>query len=409
MKLHFKSPYLRHIATLLSGTALAQAILVLALPFLTRLFTPDDFGLYGIFVAISSVLGMVINGRFEIAILLPKEEEEAKSVYSISLITCFILCLVFGIIGTLFTLLFFREYLDLLVWVFLAIFFQGLLQPSQRWLLKENDFKKLTISRVAGSLITVGLSVMLAFMGFEFKGLVLGKIAGLVTEGLVSGAFHRLGFIHYGFNRETFSKYNGFLKFSSLESLVNNGFKQLPVIVLGSWFNEALAGFFTLAMNAISRPSGMLSQAVGQVFFTRAAKMAGNDLETFFLKNLRFSFLIGFIPSLIIVFWGPTLFSFVFGAQWSEAGLYAQWLMPFVFVTFLKSPVSSIIDLKNKMHKNLLFELGFLLNTVLSFWIGIVLDDGLLGVILFSCFNSILGLIQLWTFYKWSKLKSAFQ
>jgi O-antigen/teichoic acid export membrane protein len=393
----------------LSGTALAQAILVISLPFLTRLFSPEDFGLYGVFVAISSVLGMIINGRFEIAILLPKLDDEAKSVYSISLLTCFVLSTLVAILGSAISFLFFKDYLILMLWVLLAIVFQGLLQPSQRWLLKENNFKKLTISRVAGSLITVGLSVLLAYLGYGYKGLILGKIAGLILEGLVAGAFHRLSFLRYGFDREIFRKYNGFLKFSSLESLVNNGFKQLPILILSAWFSEAMAGFFTLAMNAISRPSGMLSQAIGQVFFARAAKMEGNTLEVFFLKNLRFTFFLGIVPSLIIVLWGPALFSLVFGDEWFESGIYAQWLMPFVFITFLKAPVSAVIDLKNKMSSNLLFETAFLVNTIISFWIGIIYNDALLGVTIFSISNSVVGLIQLWKFYSWSKLKSVFQ
>jgi O-antigen/teichoic acid export membrane protein len=95
-KIFPKSNFTKHVLILVSGTVIAQAISILVTPILTRLYTPEEFGLFAIFVAISSVLGSIANGRFELALLLPKVDKNAFEVFKLGLIinivyTCIIL------------------------------------------------------------------------------------------------------------------------------------------------------------------------------------------------------------------------------------------------------------------------------------------------------------------------------
>jgi lipopolysaccharide exporter len=409
VKFNLTSGYLKHILTLLSGTAFGQLVLLIALPFLTRLFSPTDFGLYGVFIAVTSIVGMVSNGRFDLAILIPKAEEEARSVYHICYqfalgISILLLVLCISVPSTLL-----GDYGLVIWWIPLSILLQGLLQPATRWLLRGGRFQLITISKISGSIVTVGVSIGLAFLDYGFEGLIIGKISGQVTETAISGGFRVFLWNPFGFAREVFTRFIGFLKYSTFEALLNNLFKQVPVLALSGYFSEALAGFYTLAMNVTSRPSGMVSQSVSQVFFKEASNMDNSVLPSFFIKNIKGLFGLIILPAVIVGFFGSDVFEILFGDEWSKAGRFASWLMPFVVITFIKAGVSPILDIKNKMRYNLFFELGFVLLSLLSFVTGHFLDNADLGVILFSCTNSFLGLFQLYAFFRWSKSKSSFQ
>ena len=90
-KLKPKSEFSRNVLTLMTGTTIAQAIPIAISPILTRIYTPKDFGLYALFISIAFILASVANGRYELAIMLPKKDEDAINIFALGfLITVFI-------------------------------------------------------------------------------------------------------------------------------------------------------------------------------------------------------------------------------------------------------------------------------------------------------------------------------
>ena len=81
-KLKPKSEFTRNVLTLMTGTTIAQAIPIAISPILTRLYTPKDFGVLALFVAITSIFGSIANGRYELAIMLPKKDEDAINIFA---------------------------------------------------------------------------------------------------------------------------------------------------------------------------------------------------------------------------------------------------------------------------------------------------------------------------------------
>ena len=76
-KLKPKSEFSHNVLTLMTGTTIAQAIPIAISPILTRIYTPKDFGLYGLFISIIMVLSSIISARYELAIMLPVKDEDA--------------------------------------------------------------------------------------------------------------------------------------------------------------------------------------------------------------------------------------------------------------------------------------------------------------------------------------------
>ena len=80
-----RATFARSVATLTLGTAFAQALSVAAMPLLTRLYTPADFGFLAVFMAISGVVATAVTLRYETAVLPAKTEQESATVVLLAL------------------------------------------------------------------------------------------------------------------------------------------------------------------------------------------------------------------------------------------------------------------------------------------------------------------------------------
>ncbi len=69
-----RSEFSRNVLTLMTGTTIAQAIPIAISPILTRIYTPEDFGMLALFIAITAIFGSIANGRYELATMLPKKD-----------------------------------------------------------------------------------------------------------------------------------------------------------------------------------------------------------------------------------------------------------------------------------------------------------------------------------------------
>ena len=72
-----KSEFSRNVMTLLTGSVIAQFIPLLLTPILSRLFSPEEFGLFAFYISIITLFSAIATGRYELAILLPKDDKKA--------------------------------------------------------------------------------------------------------------------------------------------------------------------------------------------------------------------------------------------------------------------------------------------------------------------------------------------
>jgi O-antigen/teichoic acid export membrane protein len=72
-----------------------------------------------------------------------------------------------------------------------------------------------------------------------------------------------------------------------------------------------------------------------------------------------FGFLLGIIPSILLLIFGQQIFGFMFGPQWIMAGKMTQYLVLWFFSIAIITPVGLLLDIKQKLR----FEAGW--NTVL--------------------------------------------
>ena len=80
-----KGEFSRNVLTLMTGTSIAQAIPIAISPILTRIYTPEDFGVFALYMAIATVVSVIATGRYETAIMLPKKDSEAINLFIVSI------------------------------------------------------------------------------------------------------------------------------------------------------------------------------------------------------------------------------------------------------------------------------------------------------------------------------------
>jgi O-antigen/teichoic acid export membrane protein len=181
-------------------------------------------------------------------------------------------------------------------------------------------------------------------------------------------------------------KYRQFPMYNLWMTLLDQMTSSLPVILFASIFSSAVAGFFALANNVLRLPMSLVGQAVAQVFFERAArqKHLPKELRRLVITNIKGLALFVVAPSAMVLSFGPSLFAFIFGPSWQQAGLFARLLILGTSLTFVASPVSMLPSVLNQQRVHLSISLIAFAARVGSLWIGGQLASPLLAVALYS-------------------------
>src|SRR4051812_32442874 len=79
-----KGRFISHVFMLITGNGIAQVINAAGSLALARLFAPDAFGVFALFVAVVSLIGVLGGGRYELAIMLPDDDAEAANLMTLS-------------------------------------------------------------------------------------------------------------------------------------------------------------------------------------------------------------------------------------------------------------------------------------------------------------------------------------
>ncbi len=399
-----RSAYRRHIATLMSGTALAQLISFALIPVITRLYQAEDFGLFGIYLAIVMVLTVIMNGGYELAIMLPEKDEDAYQLFGVSLLfTALISFIVLP--GVLWTRVLLAELLNsrgFELWILflpVSLLIEGSGQACRIFLNKLQYYKTLSVARILRALLT-GAGIVLIGLIYSLPiGLLLGYLLGQLVFTmilLIKTIQWRLDQAQ-GFDTKQMKQlafqYLAFPKYSVLGTWLNTASRQLPLILLPFFFGKEVAGFFVLTYRVMLAPVALVSQSISEVFYEKAT--VANTESELSLANLtrstaKFQFWLGIFPVIAVVLFGPQLFGFIFGEAWEISGTYAQWLGPWILVMAIASPLSYLVDIKNKLPVQLVYNMFLLLvRTAALFW-GSVVSSALVSVMAFGISSFIL-------------------
>ena len=357
-----KSEFARHALTLMSGTGLAQVIAVLASPLITRLFTPEDFGILASYTVLVGIFSAIVCGRYEFAIVLPKKDRDAVNIVYLCLgiLFCMSFLILLGVLFARRWIAFFLKTPELAQWLWLlplSLLFVGLYQTFSYWTLRRKGFRNMAFSKVAGASSNAITSISFGFFtNLGASGLLGANIFGSFISMLVLMAGVLKGRIEYfieHFSRakiiQMAKKYKKFPIYGTWPSFFNNLTIAMPVVFFTKFFDAAITGYYSLGMRIIQLPSSLISTSISQVFHQKIASAQTTTGEISYYVEQVFQKLVFIaIPFLLVMLSAPFWFGILFGQQWAIAGQYAMILAPGVALRFTVSPISIVFGVRNK-------------------------------------------------------------
>lgn len=357
-----KSNYIKSILVLVSGTACAQAIMILVLPLLTRLYAPEDFSILAVYAAILGITSVSACLRLDIAIPIPEHDTDAANLLAISLISSASISLLAGVFVFLFPHEIARltaqpELIHYLWLLPFGIALSSSYSALQFWATRKKRFSTIASSRLEQSISGASTQIGFGWIGYTPLGLVLGQIlssgAGIIRLGRSAFSQDQVTFksISLSEMRRLFKAYDNFPKYSTLDALANTIGIQLPIIIIASVALGSEAGCLMLAMKVLQAPLGLLGSAIAQVYLARGpSEHREGNLAEFTSKTLNGLIKSGAGPLIFAGIVAPDIFSLVFGEEWRRAGVLAAWMTPWIVFQFISSPISMVMHIVNRQR-----------------------------------------------------------
>lgn len=389
-KLNAQSGFLKSLSILVGGTVFAQMVTVLSLPIITRLYTPEQFSIFAIYVSILSILGSVCCLRFEIAIPIPEKNREACSLSVLAILSSVIFSILLSIALLLFSepLLRFIGKIEIIdyVWLLpLGLICTGLFTAFQYWAIRQKQYSIIAKANVFQAGGGASVQIVLALMGCGVLGLILGQIVkssfGILklTKNFLQDCYNYLKEETLANLVNVFRKNIRFPKYSLWEALANTASIQLPIMYIAILSTNTDAGFLMLAMQILAIPITFIGRSVSQIYLAEApSKVNRGEIEKFTLNVLEKLCLIGGGLLVFIGILSPTLAKYIFGEQWADMGLLISWMIPWFIFQLISSPISMIMHITGKQKQALLLTIFGLVLKMLMLGLQYTIDPSML-------------------------------
>jgi O-antigen/teichoic acid export membrane protein len=410
-----KDSFIRNITTLVSGTVFAQLLIIIISPILTRLYSPECFGYFSYYQSISGLISAIVCWRYDIAIVIPSDNEDAVNIFFISVIICCImsvfslfLCIIFHKIVA--RMLNAPSFSIWIVFIPLTVFLAGMFQIFNYWCTRCKYFKYLAARQITQNSV---MAVVQTGMGFVLRSNSIGLLCGYIIGQMA--AVGRMGYniikndwelfsnsINLSRIKKIFVRYKRFPLFDTWSALFNTASTIFIPLLFGVFFDAGIAGYWGLANRIISLPMIIIGNAIAQVFFQKSAsiKEEQDDLRNLTESFFTFLFSLLYIPFLILFICSPYLFRVVFGIEWWKVGIYVRFLCPWTFLTLCISPLSSLYVILNKQHISMIINIIVVIIRLSIVVVSGIYFDDLIAIKLFGLGSFIFYMIgTIYIFY----------
>ncbi|NLC37357.1 MAG: oligosaccharide flippase family protein [Alcaligenaceae bacterium] len=368
----------------MTGSVVAQAIPILLSPVLTRLYVPEDFAALALFLSVSTVISGVGAARYEQAILLPPADEDALNIVALSWLILTSLCATLALLIAVSYGSLPASWLETLHgdWLYLlpvAVFVTTSFQILSLWNNRCGRFPQLAVSRAAQGTAAGSAQCGLGYGGLHGGGLIWGWLLGqcvgvwmLLRSNLAS---LRLGRPHINRQRMAANAryYKRFPLLSTWGSVLDSSAFMVVLLIVSHTFSSNVTGLFSFTQRVLALPLFLISSAIAQVLHQRIARMNNEDADGILPYVLRAAAVLTAIAIPFVVLlslFGVELFTFVFGATWTEAGRYAGLLSLAVGIRFIVSPLTVVLALNHNIKSSVQWQALYFFSVVITLSLG---------------------------------------
>lgn len=377
-----RTSFAKNVMTLMTGTGLAQMLPIALSPVLTRLYTPQEFGVFALYGSICAILAVLVTGKYELAIIVPRHDGEAINLVAVTIVSSMVISLILlGVVvawdGPIAGFLGHPEVQSWLYLIPFATLILGCYYALNFWANRRSRYKNMAISRVVQSGAGSAMQLAAGVSRVGLLGLILGQLLGQLASTLYL-AISLPRDERNLFRRVTFKRmkcvarrYIGYPKFMMPGQAMSVGANEMPLLMLTVFFGAGVAGLYSLAQRIMAAPLSLVANAIGDVYRQQAADQyaSNGECRDVFIGSLKRLVMFAFLPMLPVLFFGPWLFAFVFGDAWRTAGEIASLLSILVFFQTLSSPLSSTVLLPGWLRLDSVWQFARLCTAALVFYI----------------------------------------
>jgi len=397
------------------GGAGSQAINLLSLPVIARLYAPEAFAAWAVVMAVVGIIGGISCLRYELAIVIPEENESAAALFwlcistsaAISVITSGLLYLCWqlgifssgGIIGILYYTLFTP----------IMVFTTGCTLALRYWHVRLGNFAINSFSMLALSLSVFLIQIIWAFsINTNYSGLLMGSIGGQMVTLVV---------LIFGWKREvlpnlkqarlqimikTGQDYIQFLKYSTPYALIGVIRSRLPILILEAFLPMKQVGLYSLAFRVMYSPLNLVSGALRPVIFQAAAAGGVKSVEKQ-INRILTVLAVTVAPVIVFYFfYADNLFKSIFGVQWIEAGEIGKFVIIPASAFLFCGWMDRLFDVLGQQKLMMILEFIFAGLSIAGLWIGLSLGNGFSRGLFLQC-SILLGYALIYLFLGYDK------
>jgi len=375
------SEFVRHVGTLATGSLLAQVVSLAASPIIARLYDPNSYAVLALFMAIVSTIAPAASGRYEIAIVVAKNDQDSDALVVLSLwfaggisLVMLLMCVLGehqlkGLLNA--------DSLGLW-WLMVPVmlFLTAAVAVFKYYANRHKRYSLISRMMIAQALFGAVLSICLGVAGFKADGLLVSALFGTLFGVIYLLYIYRKKILDlkWRFSIKVWAialRYSQFPLYNALPSFLDSLTLSLPIFFLTKHFPEAIVGYYALLTRVATAPVAFISQAISQVHIRKVAEQIRDKQDpTRYLFHLTL-LLVGImaLPTLAFMCTGPAVFAWFFGAQWRMAGELLGILMPAVALRFVVSTVSGVFSSTGNNHLSALWKIIAFLLTFLMFWV----------------------------------------
>ena len=397
-------------ATMVSGNLLAQLIALAAYFVLTRIYSPDDYGLFNIFYSYIEVFIILSTCKYELAVVVADDEREAAAVSRFALrhntvvsLLLLTVALALWLCGAL------PGNFGQLGWMVLLIppmvFFCGTSRIYSFLYNRFHRYRQIALSENVNAGSGALLKIALGLLGIAPAGLPVGTVLGQAASNLN----YRLRLRSLALPSTTAAdgkaaarKHSNFPRFVATKDFVNTFSANLPFLWLALYFNRAEIGLFGLALTFTRQPVLLLCAAFERVLYARGAEAVRQRQP---LSGLvwRFMLIVNAVAIPVAIaawFLAEPVFAFGFGARWQGCGVYVQAVIPWILLTLTANSLMFVANIFSTQRTEFFFNLAQLLLRVVALYIGIQMGSFLLSIRMFAAVSALVS-AALTVWYLW--------
>ena len=350
----------RNVLKLAGGTAGSQVIAVAAAPILTRLYGPESFGVLATFTSILAMLNVVSSLRYELAIAVPEDDDEAVSLvwlcFGLVVISTGLTALGVLLLGDQLVIWLNEPALKPLLWLLpVGVMLSGVYQPLSYWAIRRKQFGLLAQTKFLQTIFGVATNLAAAPLGTI--GLLLGQI---VSQS--AGARSLFADIYRPSNAindiaKSFASYSDLGVPSVLAGLANAAGTQIPMLLIASHYGASDLGILSVTQRLSLLPASLVATSTSQVFLQRiAAAETTREANNLFALATNRLCKVGAACCLATIAISPAL-PVILGGAWLQASLILVFLTPLLFAQTSLVPLGVAFEARRKMREGITAQL----------------------------------------------------